>query len=92
MDASAARGGTAEAVRELTGGGAHLSLDALGWPVTAAASVAGPRRRGRAGTLRPDLLIASAIPLDAAPASLATTGPDPGQGVTVILPGVRARG
>ncbi|MER7465831.1 alcohol dehydrogenase catalytic domain-containing protein [Streptomyces sp. NPDC097981] len=40
-------GGTAEAVRELTGGGAHLSLDALGSPVTAAASVAGLRRRGR---------------------------------------------
>ncbi|MFE5806401.1 MULTISPECIES: zinc-dependent alcohol dehydrogenase family protein [unclassified Streptomyces] len=38
---------TAEAVRELTGGGAHLSLDALGSPATAAASVAGLRRRGR---------------------------------------------
>ncbi|MEW2415474.1 zinc-dependent alcohol dehydrogenase family protein [Streptomyces sp. NPDC046866] len=38
---------TAQAVRELTGGGAHLSLDALGSPVTAAASVAGLRRRGR---------------------------------------------
>lgn len=42
-----ARGDTAEAVRELTGGGAHLSLDALGSPATAAASVAGLRRRGR---------------------------------------------
>lgn len=41
------RGDTAAAVRELTGGGAHLSLDALGSPVTAAASVAGLRRRGR---------------------------------------------
>ena len=40
-------GGTAEAVRELTGGGAHLSLDALGSPVTCAASVNGLRRRGR---------------------------------------------
>ncbi|MCC0099825.1 zinc-dependent alcohol dehydrogenase family protein [Streptomyces flavotricini] len=40
-------GGTAGAVRELTGGGAHLSLDALGSPATAAASVAGLRRRGR---------------------------------------------
>ncbi|MER5430631.1 zinc-dependent alcohol dehydrogenase family protein [Streptomyces sp. NPDC002588] len=38
---------TAEAVRELTGGGAHLSLDALGSPVTCAASVDGLRRRGR---------------------------------------------
>ncbi|AKZ55809.1 Oxidoreductase [Streptomyces ambofaciens ATCC 23877] len=38
---------TAEAVRDLTGGGAHLSLDALGSPVTCAASVNGLRRRGR---------------------------------------------
>ncbi|MBT2447702.1 zinc-dependent alcohol dehydrogenase family protein [Streptomyces sp. ISL-43] len=41
------RGDAADTVRELTGGGAHLSLDALGSPVTAAASVAGLRRRGR---------------------------------------------
>ncbi|MET7284446.1 zinc-dependent alcohol dehydrogenase family protein [Streptomyces sp. NPDC005573] len=38
---------TAAAVRELTGGGAHLSLDALGSPATCAASVASLRRRGR---------------------------------------------
>ncbi|GHI07576.1 alcohol dehydrogenase [Streptomyces cellostaticus] len=38
---------TAQAVREVTGGGAHLSLDALGSPVTCAASVNGLRRRGR---------------------------------------------
>ncbi|MDX3577398.1 zinc-dependent alcohol dehydrogenase family protein [Streptomyces sp. FL07-04A] len=38
---------TAEAVRELTGGGAHLSLDALGSPAVCAASVNGLRRRGR---------------------------------------------
>jgi D-arabinose 1-dehydrogenase-like Zn-dependent alcohol dehydrogenase len=38
---------TAGAVRALTGGGAHLSLDALGSPVTCAASVNGLRRRGR---------------------------------------------
>ncbi|MEG8277585.1 zinc-dependent alcohol dehydrogenase family protein [Streptomyces sp. AHA2] len=38
---------TAAAVRDLTGGGAHLSLDALGSPVTCAASVEGLRRRGR---------------------------------------------
>lgn len=38
---------TAEAVRELTGGGAHLSLDALGSPATCAASVGSLRRRGR---------------------------------------------
>ncbi|MFI1165192.1 zinc-dependent alcohol dehydrogenase family protein [Streptomyces sp. NPDC020801] len=38
---------TAELVREVTGGGAHLSLDALGSPATCAASVNGLRRRGR---------------------------------------------
>jgi D-arabinose 1-dehydrogenase-like Zn-dependent alcohol dehydrogenase len=38
---------TAAAIRELTGGGAHLSLDALGSPVTCAASVNSLRRRGR---------------------------------------------
>jgi threonine dehydrogenase-like Zn-dependent dehydrogenase len=37
----------AAAVRELTGGGAHLSLDALGSPATCANSVNGLRRRGR---------------------------------------------
>ncbi|MGC5563165.1 zinc-dependent alcohol dehydrogenase family protein [Streptomyces sp. FR-108] len=40
-------GDTAAAVRDLTGGGAQLSLDALGSPVTCAASVASLRRRGR---------------------------------------------
>ncbi|MEU8753794.1 zinc-dependent alcohol dehydrogenase family protein [Streptomyces chartreusis] len=38
---------TAAAVHAVTGGGAHLSLDALGSPATCAASVAGLRRRGR---------------------------------------------
>ncbi|WP_329127833.1 zinc-dependent alcohol dehydrogenase family protein [Streptomyces sp. NBC_01465] len=38
---------TAEVVRELTGGGAHLSLDALGAQVTCAASIGSLRRRGR---------------------------------------------
>ncbi|MFE9449268.1 zinc-dependent alcohol dehydrogenase family protein [Streptomyces sp. NPDC006739] len=38
---------TAAAVRDLTSGGAHLSLDALGSPVTCAASVGSLRRRGR---------------------------------------------
>lgn len=37
----------AATIRELTGGGAHVSLDALGAPATAAASVACLRRRGR---------------------------------------------
>lgn len=124
---------TAAAVRERTGGGAHLSLDALGSPATCAASVDGLRRRGRhvqvgllpsptgttpvpmarvialelellgshgmaahtyppmlelvrSGTLRPDLLVTSVIPLDAAPAALAALGTAPGAGVTVVEP------
>jgi D-arabinose 1-dehydrogenase-like Zn-dependent alcohol dehydrogenase len=35
------------AVRDLTGGGAHLSLDAVGTEATCSASIAGLRRRGR---------------------------------------------
>jgi len=35
------------AVRDLTGGGAHLSLDALGSPATCVGSLRGLRRRGR---------------------------------------------
>jgi D-arabinose 1-dehydrogenase-like Zn-dependent alcohol dehydrogenase len=35
------------AVREVTGGGAHVSVDALGSPATAVASVRSLRRRGR---------------------------------------------
>ena len=38
---------TGAAVREATGGGGHVSLDALGSPATAAASVRSLRRRGR---------------------------------------------
>lgn len=38
---------TAAAIHAVTGGGAHLSLDALGSPATCAASVNGLRRRGR---------------------------------------------
>jgi alcohol dehydrogenase len=45
LDARA--GDPAAAVRELTGGGAHVSIDALGSAATAAASVRGLRRRGR---------------------------------------------
>ncbi|NHC22159.1 zinc-dependent alcohol dehydrogenase family protein [Nocardioides sp. IC4_145] len=37
----------ADAVRDLTGGGAHVSIDAVGSPTTAAASVRSLRRRGR---------------------------------------------
>ena len=40
-------GDVAAAVREVTGGGAHVSLDALGSPATAVASVRSLRRRGR---------------------------------------------
>ncbi|MEU4368146.1 zinc-binding dehydrogenase [Micromonospora chersina] len=40
-------GAVAAAVREATGGGAHLSLDALGSHATCAASVESLRRRGR---------------------------------------------
>lgn len=38
---------TAAAVREVTGGGAHLSLDCVGHPSTCAASVDSLRKRGR---------------------------------------------
>jgi alcohol dehydrogenase len=40
-------GDLGKAVRELTGGGAHVSIDALGSPSTAANSVRSLRRRGR---------------------------------------------
>ena len=42
-----ARNPAAPAVRELTGGGAHVSLDALGSQATLTASIEGLRRRGR---------------------------------------------
>jgi D-arabinose 1-dehydrogenase-like Zn-dependent alcohol dehydrogenase len=42
-----APGDVPEAVREVTGGGAHVSLDALGSPAACAASIACLRRRGR---------------------------------------------
>jgi alcohol dehydrogenase len=45
VDGSA--GDAAAQVRELTRGGAHVSLDALGSPQTCAASVDSLRRRGR---------------------------------------------
>ena len=50
VDAGAARAGPedlAAAIRELTGGGAHVSIDALGSPAMAADSVRCLRRRGR---------------------------------------------
>src|SRR6185312_13147264 len=37
----------AAAIEEITGGGAHVSIDALGSPAVAAASLRGLRRRGR---------------------------------------------
>ena len=38
---------TASAIRAITAGGAHVSIDALGTPATAVASVSSLRRRGR---------------------------------------------
>lgn len=38
---------TAAIIRDITGGGAHVSIDALGTPTTAVASVSCLRRRGR---------------------------------------------
>lgn len=54
---------TAEAVRAATGGGAHVSLDALGSVSTAAASVRSLRRRGRHVQVGLLLGAASAPPL-----------------------------
>ncbi|SDO76620.1 alcohol dehydrogenase [Nakamurella panacisegetis] len=57
---------TAAAVFELTGGGAHVSVDAIGHPATVAASVASLRRRGR--HVQVGLLLAekamTAVPFD----------------------------
>jgi D-arabinose 1-dehydrogenase-like Zn-dependent alcohol dehydrogenase len=47
VDASDGVDATASAVREVTGGGAHVSLDALGAEATCRASVECLRRRGR---------------------------------------------
>lgn len=67
VDPATVRAGrAAEAVRDLTGGGAHLSLDALGSPATCAASVNGLRRRGRhvqVGLL-PSAAGAPVVPMD----------------------------
>jgi alcohol dehydrogenase len=56
----------AAAVRELTGGGAHLSLDALGHPTTCINSIASLRKRGR--HVQVGLLLADqarpALPMD----------------------------
>lgn len=54
------------AIRSLTGGGAHLSLDALGHPATLHHSIMGLRRRGRhvqVGLLAPEALPAP-VPMD----------------------------
>ena len=54
------------AVRDLTGGGAHASLDALGSPVTCRNSIAGLRKRGK--HIQVGLLLAAqrspALPMD----------------------------
>jgi D-arabinose 1-dehydrogenase-like Zn-dependent alcohol dehydrogenase len=52
----------AAAVREATGGGAHVSVDALGSPGTCAASVLSLRRRGR--HVQVGLLPPAVVPLD----------------------------
>ena len=57
---------TAAAIVEITGGGAHVSIDAIGHPAAAAASVASLRRRGRhvqIGLLLGDQAI-TAMPMD----------------------------
>src|SRR5256885_4048255 len=61
VDATAT-GDPAAAVREATGGGAHLSLDALGSPQTCAASVLSLRRRGR--HVQVGLLPPAVVPVD----------------------------
>ena len=65
VDASAGTD-VVEAVRAITGGGAHLSIDALGHPVTAFNSVMNLRRRGR--HVQVGLLLAEhsrpALPMD----------------------------
>ena len=45
-EAVVAGGDTASAVKEITGGGAHVSLDCVGLPSTCAASVSSLRKRG----------------------------------------------
>lgn len=138
IDASSLAGGVVEAVVEVTGGGAHVSLDALGSPRTCADSVSGLRRHGRhvqvgllpaaagpavlpmdqvvarelqilgshgmaahayrpmmamveAGSLRPDRLVTTTIPLDDAPRALVAMDDAPGPGVTVVRPPERRR-
>ena len=46
-DATVSSDDSVAAVRDVTGGGAHVSLDAVGSPATASASVRSLRRRGR---------------------------------------------
>lgn len=124
-------GDTVAAVQDITGGGAHVSVDALGSPATAVASVRCLRRRGRHvqvglllrssstpplpmdlvvsreleiygshgmaaheypamlaqvanGTLRPDRLVGSVIPLAEAGAALAGLDSTPSVGMTVV--------
>jgi alcohol dehydrogenase len=64
----------AAAIAEITGGGAHVSVDALGSPGTAACSVRCLRRRGR--HVQVGLLVGSVIGLaDAGRALAAMDGP-----------------
>jgi alcohol dehydrogenase len=122
-----------QTVREVTGGGAHLSLDALGSPATCVASIEGLRVGGRhvqvgllpaalgrpavpmdlvvarelrvlgshglaaheypallamvrAGRLRPDRLITSALGLDQAGLALHALGRGSAAGIAVVYP------
>ncbi|MEU5942780.1 zinc-binding dehydrogenase [Micromonospora sp. NPDC047548] len=72
-------GAVAAAVREATGGGAHLSLDALGSHATCTASIEGLRRRGRwAYRVRTSDLFG--VKQDAAPTLTCRKGKPAGQG------------
>ena len=62
---------SAEAIREATGGGPHLSLDAAGHPAAVAASVESLRPRGR--HVQIGLLPANSHPCQWAPSSLANS-------------------
>ncbi|WP_033341261.1 zinc-dependent alcohol dehydrogenase family protein [Catenuloplanes japonicus] len=66
LEAMAGEDAVAAAIRDLTGGGAHLSIDAVGSAATCASSVRSLRRRGRhvqVGLL-PAVSGAPAVPMD----------------------------
>lgn len=125
----------ADEIREVTGGGAHITIDAVGSGDVVQSALQSLRPRGRhvqigllphditlnmsaligrelqwvgshgmsasdypplldmvsAGTLRPDLLVTTTIPLDDAPAALANLSGASAQGITVIRPNENRR-